>query len=456
MKRLFIFLSAFIISIVSKAQDYGMGLLYNPEKEAEIPKRAESLSRDLTVLPSSYSLKQYSPTPFNQESYGTCTAWSSAYAAMTIASAVANNWTSSYTIDNEAFSPWYLYTHIKNYDDYNCSKGSYLSDAASFMKNMGLPKKRDYNIACEGSISVSNLRKYKIDSYYSLFSYPQNAIATSNIDLQKIKMAISNKHPVIIASECFGSLSNAREQWSGQHDYFRGYHAMCVVAYDDTKFGEGAFLIQNSWGTGWGNGGFTWFTYSIFKQSVYEAIEIYIAPKTINNNHLLSGSLKLQLSTGEEMRGSFQNGVYKISGEYISGTRYRIYVSNNQPAWVYVIGSDLQNNVSKVFPPNDKISAALTYKSNNIAIPDEKWFIQMDNTVGKDYVCVLYSAEELDINSVINKIRNGYGSFYDKVSNALNGKLASNSEVNFSQNTISFSAQTNKTVVALIAEVVHK
>ena len=176
-----------------------------------------------------------------------------------------------------------------------------------------------------------------------------------------------------------------------------------------------------------------------------------------NRPNSLSGTLRLQLSTGEEMRGTLgTNGVYKISGEYISGTRYRIYISNNEPAYVYVIGSDLQNNVSKVFPPNDRISPALTYKSNNIAIPDEKWFVQMDNTVGKDYVCVLYSAQELDINTIISKIRSGYGSFPEKVSAALSGKIVPASDVRFSQNSLSFSASTNKTVVALIAEVVHR
>ena len=455
MKKILLFFSLLMISALSDAQEYGMGLLYSPEKSAEIPLRAPVLTRDLTFLPSSYSLKPYSPPPMGQGQYGTCAAWSSAYAAMTIANAVAYNWTDSYVIRNEAFSPWYLYYHIKSYSDYNCSKGAYISDAAKFMKNTGLPKKRDYDIACESSISKYDFQKYKIDGYYSLYSYRPTNFMASSTDIQKVKMAISNGHPVIIAAECYSSLSNAQDKWSGVKDRLRGYHAMCVVAYDDNKYG-GAFLIQNSWGTGWGNGGYTWFSYGDFKTSVYEAVEIYVTPKPINNKNLLSGSVKLQLSTGEEMGGTLSGGVYKISGEYISGTRYRIYISNNQPAYVYVIGSDLQNNVSKLFPPNDRISPALLYKSNNIAIPDENWFIEMDNTTGKDYLCVLYSAEELDINAVISKIRNGYGTFYERVLVALGGKNASSNDISVSNNAISFSALTTKTVVPVIAEMVHK
>lgn len=455
MKKILLLFSLLITSVFSNAQEYETGLLYSSEKSAEIPLRASALTRDLTLLPSSYSLKPYSPTPMNQGQYGTCVGWSSAYAAMTIANAIANNWTDSYVINYEAFSPWYLFANIKDYSDNYCRKGAYISDAASFMKNIGLPKKRDYDIACENYVSRNNIQKQKIDGYYSLYSYNPNNFVASGTDIQKIKMAISNGHPVIISAKCFSSLSNAKDKWSGIKDNLRGYHAMCVVAYDDSKYG-GAFLIQNSWGTGWGNGGYTWFAYNDFKSSVYEAIEIFINPKPVNNKYLLSGSLKLQLSTGEQMRGYFSNGIYKISGEYISGTRYRIYISNNQPAYVYVIGSDLQNNVSKVFPPNNKISPALTYKSNNIAIPDERWFIEMDNTTGKDFLCVLYSAEELNINSLISRLKSAPGSFHDKIKTALGDKLVSYSDISFSTTSISFTAQSNNVVVPIIAEIVHK
>lgn len=213
MKKILLFFSLLIISALSDAQEYGMGLLYSPEKSAEIPLRAPVLTRDLTFLPSSYSLKPYSPPPMGQGQYGTCAAWSSAYAAMTIANAVAYNWTDSYVIRNEAFSPWYLYYHIKSYSDYNCSRGAYISDAAKFMKNTGLPKKRDYDITCESSISKYDFQKNRIDGYYSLYSYRPTNFMASSTDIQKVKMAISNGHPVIIAAECYSSLSNAQDKW---------------------------------------------------------------------------------------------------------------------------------------------------------------------------------------------------------------------------------------------------
>lgn len=38
---------------------------------------------------------------------------------------------------------------------------------------------------------------------------------------------------------------------------------MLIIGYDDTV-GTGAFYIQNSFGTGWGNEGFIWMAYDTF------------------------------------------------------------------------------------------------------------------------------------------------------------------------------------------------
>ena len=46
-----------------------------------------------------------------------------------------------------------------------------------------------------------------------------------------------------------------------------GGHAMCVIGYDDRKFG-GAFQIMNSWGPEWGKNGVAWVKYGDFKNYV--------------------------------------------------------------------------------------------------------------------------------------------------------------------------------------------
>ncbi len=47
-----------------------------------------------------------------------------------------------------------------------------------------------------------------------------------------------------------------------------GAHATPIVGYDDTQVGgAGAFLVMNSWGTSWGNAGFFWMPYTVFKST---------------------------------------------------------------------------------------------------------------------------------------------------------------------------------------------
>ena len=173
----------------------------------------------------------------------------------------------------------------------------------------------------------------------------------------------------------------------------------------------------------------------------------------------LAGNVELQLSTGEKMKATRQAGdkigKYRLSDSYISGTRYRMYISNNEPAYVYIIGSDLSGILTKVFPSKDNISAALTYKSNHIAIPDEHYYIELDNTKGTDYMCVLYSKDALDINTIINQMRGIKGSFYDKL-NVLNDLLITGTDVTYGQKEIRFLALSQKTVVPIVIEIPHK
>ena len=44
-----------------------------------------------------------------------------------------------------------------------------------------------------------------------------------------------------------------------------GSHAMVAVGYDDDR---NAFRIQNSWGRGWGEGGYGWFGYAFWRRNV--------------------------------------------------------------------------------------------------------------------------------------------------------------------------------------------
>ena len=81
----------------------------------------------------------------------------------------------------------------------------------------------------------------------------------------------------------------------------------------------------------------------------------------------------------------------------------------------------------------------------------------MDNTTGKDYVCVLYSRDELPVDDIVRKIKTQSGSFFDKVTKALSDKIVPAKTIKYNTSTIKFSVKnTNKTIVPIIVEINHK
>ena len=121
-----------------------------------------------------------------------------------------------------------------------------------------------------------------------------------------------------------------------------------------------------------------------------------------------------------------------------------------------MFSADEHNNVAVNFPYNSKISAALTYSSNDIALPGENTWLELDDTTGTDYLCVLFSKYSVDINSLLNHLQNSSGNFYDKVKSGFGKYLAPQNEINFNSSAMSFNATTSGAMVPLIVEFAHR
>lgn len=80
----------------------------------------------------------------------------------------------------------------------------------------------------------------------------------------EMRRALAARVPVTIGIKSYESLhrlsgpASVYSTFTGESD---GGHMVTIVGYDDTRFG-GAFKVINSWGTGWGDGGFFWIPYS--------------------------------------------------------------------------------------------------------------------------------------------------------------------------------------------------
>ena len=81
----------------------------------------------------------------------------------------------------------------------------------------------------------------------------------------------------------------------------------------------------------------------------------------------------------------------------------------------------------------------------------------MDNTTGNDYLCVLYSANALDIEQIMQQVKTGVGSFTDRLQNAVGPQMADPSIVKYTTNgQIGFRCETaDKTVVSIVLKTKH-
>lgn len=449
-------------------QQHGTGLIFDKNIENKIPKKTRLLTRSYTSLPKSWSLRQYCPVAEDQGDYQTCVGWATAYAARTICEVVKNGWKNKDKNTAEAFSPLFVYGNIKQSGTTECNRGTSLDDAMKLLKNTGVVKKKSFDAICVDYVS-KNLKdeasRYKIDDYFLLFG-PSHSYDDA---VSKTKKAISENCPVVIAFQTFNSFkSQGFDCWNGDASGEFGHHAMCVVGYDDSKYG-GAFQLMNSWGKEWGTDGFAWVRYKDYNKYCGSAVELYLNPATTEkpvttkpttvSKNQFAGSVSLRLSTGETLKATLttSDGIkcYRVTQSLISGTRYRIYLGNKQPGYVYVFSSDQQNNVAVNFPTDSQTSAALTYASNDIALPGEKSWLELDDTCGTDYLCVLYSKYSVDISSLLNYMKTAKGTFYQKVQSGFNNYLCPQGDIKYDARNITFSAYSSKAMVPVLIEFKH-
>ncbi len=493
MKKLSLLLAFLFVSFVSISQedeDRGTGLDFDQEKYESIPLSAPILSRNFTNLPRSYSLKAYAPTPGDQGRQPSCVGWASGYGARTIAYAIKNNWKNDKTMINaNAFSPSFVYNQIKAYGDNNCTRGSYIADAMKLMNNKGILKKSEfaYNVtSCTtmpSTYSLQKAEKNKIQTFERLARWdnPYNLVL-------KTKKALANKNPVVVGMFKYGKLGGFGELWTAPTVASGGGHAMVVVGYDDNKYG-GAFEIMNSWGTRFRNGGFFWVKYADYKRFIktaYVLVDNTSSPNVDNNTNTtttvtysnnVAGEITLKLSSGRNMMPNLSSEAkrnfnivkagsnnklkttYSIDQSYSSGTQFRIYLKSEQRGYVYLIGyGGSDKSVNKLYP-FDNYSPYFNYTNSEIAIPSEDYYIEFDNKPGQDVLCVLYSKERLDINSIVSKAKYGSGDFVANVKKALQYKMFKGSELTFEKDKIAFKAASNSSsskVVPIFISVNHQ
>ncbi|MCW7488111.1 C1 family peptidase [Leptospira meyeri] len=241
-------------------------------------------------LPKSIDLSSLMPPVGNQGRQNSCVAWATGYA---IKSYLLKNKGQISEYDppfnggkgNFVFSPAFIYNQQNGGED----KGLYYYKTMEFLKSNGaapwssMPySDKDY-LTQPSQSSKKEALKYKIKSFSRLnFKNPD-----------EIKRVLAGKNVVMVGmiiDDAFYKLkgSNIYDENGGQS---YGGHAMTIVGYDDNKKSKsgkkGAFKLQNSWGTNWGDKGFGWVSYSMLAkvgQETYAIIDEQATQSTPNLN----------------------------------------------------------------------------------------------------------------------------------------------------------------------------
>jgi len=332
---------ALLVDSPIKAQyDYPMGCELDTISSELIITTTDMPSRG--GMPARFSLKNWAPSVKRQK-LPNCTSWATAYAAMTISKSIEVGKKVS------PFSPLCLFNRYKvQHSRPHCDtrRGSAISTSLEILKEKGCELYSDHP-TCRNESSYK-LFKSKIFNYERL-----------SIDIYTIKNRISKYQPVVIAFKSHrSSRTNRLASWANESNHMGGVwngrsqswlvsggHAMCIVGYDDTKYG-GAFEIMNSWGKEWGNQGFIWVRYDDFKkvcQEAYAVIPSTVSAKKINRN---DGRMVIQpkrkklikpkpipkpnpvIRKKERVKLSF--GVYGEKVKFINSCRVPIYLAVSQ------------------------------------------------------------------------------------------------------------------------------
>jgi len=449
------------------SQEFSTGAILDPVRYSQIDTKPVLVTRSYTSIPRSYSIKQYSPIPENQSPYGTCAAWSTAFAARTISESIALGRTNREQSSNNVFSPAFLYKNVSK--DPNCKTGIFLGDALDFMKNQGLvkrlPAEKTIDFKTVLPSMFTNAKRYPISGYVRLFSNYRDGLGTIEDRVIPVKKSLSEKKPVVIAMKLPNSFFKAygKDLWqpieSPYADYSKTAHAMCVVGYDDNKYG-GAFEIQNSWGTSWANEGYIWVRYNDFAAFVYEAYEII--ENLANYQDAVRYEASIEIEVYNDLRGMpvtyDRQGFYRTRTSYPSGTDFRYLMTNKYPAYVYSFAGDSSTpDTDRIFPLRG-VSPVLDYTDSTIAWPGEFDWIRLNDVVGTDYLVVLFAKESLDIDAIQGRFARERGTFPERVARAVGVNFIPYGEAQYNGSTMRFSAVSAnpKAVFGLLLAIEHR
>lgn len=361
------------------------GITWNDKEYLALPLKA-TYGAAHPSLPARHSLKPYCPRVVNQTGLATSAVWASIWYGQSLAQAASCLESASVKITNNAFSPLFTYRSINT--NSNCDTPISLVSVLNHLVTSGTPRFSEFNDLCPASIPAaiqSMADKNKIDGYIKLF----NPFDTQPLKTQAIKKALHNNHPVVIGMITPPSLSLADQFWQPRErpDTTFAAQALCVVGYDDQKFG-GAFEVVNQWGKSWGENGFTWIRYVDMAQFMRYGFELINSSKCIP---LPKATVVLYGDDGKVIdQLAIANNKHQIKKPLKIGTRFRVTIRANSGMFTYFVIKE--RDATLLFPTNQ----VHPYITQSLTLPGNDSYYQLEGVPQINELYFITSPHQID------------------------------------------------------------
>jgi hypothetical protein len=275
------------------------------------------------ILPESVDLANELPPPGNQGSQPSCVGWAVAYGLKSYHERVERGW--SLSEQAHLMSPAFVYNQIKV-----PAGGAYIHEALELVAGQGVS-----SLATMPYDSADNSTYPSQQSFTEAAAYRIERWARINQgSVQEMKKYLAGNTPIVVGMKVypdFDSLNSSNPIYNTDSGQLRGYHAVLLIGYDDSK---GAFKIFNSWGTRWGIDGYGWLAYALVPSVIvqgYITIDIVagILPENATSPSPSNGADSLSISTTLSWVNGGGTDSYKVyfgtnpspgSGEYKTTT----------------------------------------------------------------------------------------------------------------------------------------
>lgn len=214
-----------------------------------------------------------------QGSPGSCISWSAAYGLGSYTANLTQQW--GVDDPDHQVSAAYMYAYVLNQESRKCPTGTMEAPYLNFLVRNGAPSMTTvpYQPDCLNYLDHIDLGTVSDPSFkIGSWSY------VSPQDRDLIKSYLAAGHAVAFAGHLydgFGLLQGSDVFYgSGPFEVNKKTgklvgHGMMLIGYNDNlgdpTQGLGAYRIQNSFGTNWGDSGYLWMSYDTFEKSIVSA-----------------------------------------------------------------------------------------------------------------------------------------------------------------------------------------